>query len=61
MENPFRNVRRKTDRVCRRRKDSEPASRRLAHALLEAERGFRRWRNHKDLAILRKALRRRRE
>jgi transposase-like protein len=61
IENPFRNVRRKTDRVCRWRKDSEQASRWLAHALLEAERGFRRLRNHKDLAILRKALRCQRE
>jgi transposase-like protein len=61
IENPFRNVRRKIDRVCRWRKDSEQASRWLAHALLEAERGFRRLRNHKDLAILREALRRRRE
>jgi transposase-like protein len=49
IENPFRNVRRKTDRVCRWRKDSEQASRWLAHALLEAERGFRRLRNYQDL------------
>jgi transposase-like protein len=61
IENPFRNVRRKTDRVCRWRKDSEQASRWLAHALLEAERGFRRLRNYQDLATLRKALCRQRE
>jgi transposase-like protein len=59
IENPFRNVRRKTTRVCRRRKDANQASRRLAYALLEAERGFRRLRNHKDMDRLREALRRR--
>lgn len=59
IENPFRNVRRKTSRVCRWRKDTNQASRWLAYALLEAERGFRRLRNHKDLGRLREALRRR--
>lgn len=59
IENPFRNVRRKTVRVCRWRKDTNQASRWVAYALLEAERGFRRLRNHKDLDKLREALRRR--
>lgn len=61
IENPFRNVRRKLGRVCRWRKDTEQPSRWLAMALLEAEKGFRRLRHHKDLAILREALRRPRE
>jgi transposase-like protein len=61
IENPFRNVRRKTDRVCRWRKDTNQASRWLSMALLEAENGFRRLRNHRDLAILHGALRLHRE
>ena len=61
IENPFRNVRRKTSRVCRWRSDTEQASRWLAMALQEAESGFRRLRNHKDLAKLRDALRVHRE
>lgn len=58
IENPFRNVRRKTDRVCRWRKETNQASRWLAMALLEAEKGFRRLQNHRDLAKLHEALRR---
>lgn len=61
IENPFRNVRRKTDRVCRWRKETNQASRWLAMALLEAEKGFRRLRNHKDLIKLHEALRIHRE
>ena len=61
IENPFRNVRRKTERVCRWRKDTNQASRWLSMALLEAESGFRRLRNHRDLTILHGALRIHRE
>lgn len=61
IENPFRNVRRKTSRVCRWRRDTEQASRWLAMALEEAENGFRRLRNHHDLDKLHEALRVQRE
>ena len=61
IENPFRNVRRKTNRVCRWRKDTNQAGRWLAMSLLEAERGFRRLRNYKDLVRLQEALRRSQE
>ena len=61
IENPFRNVRRKTNRVCRWRKDTNQASRWLAMSLLEAEKGFRRLRNYKDLTKLHQALRRSQE
>ena len=61
IENPFRNVRRKTDRVCRWRKDTNQASRWLSMALLEAESGFQRLRNRGDLVILHEALRLRHE
>lgn len=56
IENPFRNVRRKLGRVCRWRKETNQASRWLAMALTEAEKGFRRLRNYKDLAKLHEAL-----
>ena len=42
IENSFRNVRAKTRRVSRWRSDTNMASKWLAYALLEAERGFRR-------------------
>jgi transposase-like protein len=61
IENPFRNVRRKTGRVCRWRQETDQASCWLAYALSEAENGFRRLRNFKDLDILREALRLQRE
>ena len=61
IENPFRNVRRKTSRVCRWRKETDQASCWLAYALTEAEKGFRRLRNFKDLDTLRDALRFQRE
>jgi len=61
IENPFRNVRRKLGRVCRWRKETEQPSRWLAMALLDAEKGFRRLRNHKDLDKLEVALRRAKE
>jgi transposase-like protein len=61
IENPFRNVRRKLGRVSRWRKETEQPSRWLAMALLEAEKGFHRLRNHKEPAKLQEALRRPRE
>lgn len=52
IENPFRNVRAKTQRVSRWRSETNMASKWLAYALLEAERGFRRINNYKDMAQL---------
>jgi transposase-like protein len=57
IENPFKNVRRKIGRVTRWRPETGQPSRWLAHALLEAERGFRRIRGHADLGALKEALR----
>lgn len=54
IENPFRNVRAKIRRVTRWRGETQMASKWLAYALLEAERGFRRinhWVDMKTLAI----------
>ena len=42
IENPFRNVRTKLRRVSRWRPETQMASKWMAYALLEAERGFRR-------------------
>jgi transposase-like protein len=52
IENPFRNVRAKIRRVSRWRAETKMASKWLAYALLEAERGFRRVNNCKDMAKL---------
>jgi putative transposase len=57
IENSFKNVRRKIGRVTRWRPETDQASRWLAHALVEAERGFHRIRGHADLGALREALR----
>jgi putative transposase len=56
IENPFRNVRAKTRRVSRWRADTNMASKWLAYALLEAERGFRRINHCKDMKKLAKIL-----
>lgn len=56
FENAFLNTRRKLGRVTRFRADSDQASRWLAHALLEAEKGFNRIRGSKDLPNLIAAL-----
>jgi len=56
IENPFRNVRAKIRRVCRWRPETEMPSKWMAYALLEAERGFRRINNYKDLEKLAKIL-----
>ncbi len=56
IENSFRNVRRKIGRVSRFRAETDQASRWLAYALLEAEKGFRRIRGYRDLHLLQKAL-----
>ena len=56
IEGPFRNMRRKLERVSRWRAETEQASRWLAYGLLEAERGFRRLRHAGDLEALRRAL-----
>jgi transposase-like protein len=59
IENSFRNTRRKLGRVTRFRAETDQASRWLAAALLEAEKGFRRLIGYKDLARLAEALARR--
>ena len=52
IENPFRNVRAKIRRVSRWRPETKMASKWMAYALLEAERGFRRINNYKDIGML---------
>jgi len=56
IENSFRNTRRKLGRVTRFRAETDQASRWLAAALLEAEKGFRRLMGYKDLPRLTEAL-----
>jgi putative transposase len=58
IENPFRNVRRKTDRVDRWNPKTGMASKWLASALLYAESGFHRIKNYSDLGKLAAALER---
>jgi len=58
IENPFRNVRAKIRRVSRWRPETQMASKWLAYALLEAERGFRRINNCKDMGKLAEILQR---
>ena len=52
IENPFRNVRAKIRRVSRWRPETQMASKWMAYALLEAERGFRRINGFADMAKL---------
>lgn len=52
IENPFRNVRAKIRRVSRWRPETNMASKWMAYALLEAERGFRRINHCKDMEKL---------
>jgi putative transposase len=52
IENPFRNVRAKIRRVSRWRPETKMASKWMAYALLEAERGFRRINHCQDMKIL---------
>lgn len=59
IENSFRNVRRKIGRVTRFRPETDQASRWLAYALDEAEKGFRRIQGYADLKYLKAALSRR--
>lgn len=56
IENPFRNMRRKMERVCRWQVETDQPSRWLAYALTEVQRGFRRVRHAGDLSALRTAL-----
>lgn len=56
IENPFRNVRAKIRRVSRWRPETQMASKWMAYALLEAERGFRRINHWKDMNQLAKLL-----
>lgn len=56
IENSFLNVRRKLRRVTRFRAETDQASRWLAYALLEAEKGFRRISGYRDLHHLTAAL-----
>jgi len=58
IENPFKNVRRKTDRVGRWNPKTGMASKWLASALLYAESGFHRIKNYKHLGKLADALER---
>jgi len=56
IENSFLNTRRKLGRVTRFRAETDQASRWLAYALSEVEKGFRRIRGHADLPSLITAL-----
>ena len=56
IENPFRNVRAKIRRVSRWRPETKMASKWMAYALLEAERGFRRINHYQDMKHLAKIL-----
>jgi len=56
IENSFRNVRAKIRRVSRWRPETKMASKWLAYALLEAERGFRKINNCRDMAKLARIL-----
>lgn len=56
IENPFRNVRAKIRRVSRWRTETNMASKWMAYALLEAERGFRRINHYRDMEKLAKIL-----
>ncbi len=58
IENSFRNTRRKLGRVTRFRAETDQATRWLAFALTEVEKGFRRISGHKDLPHLVVALER---
>jgi len=58
IENSFRNTRRKVGRVTRFRAETDQASRWLAYALLEVEKGFHRISGWRDLPALARALER---
>ncbi len=58
IENSFRNTRRKLGRVTRFRAETDQASRWLAYALLEVEKGFHRISGWRDLPALSRALER---
>ena len=58
IENSFRNTRRKLGRVTRFRAETDQASRWLAYALLEVEKGFHRIQGWRDLSSLARALER---
>lgn len=58
IENSFRNTRRKLGRVTRFRAETDQASRWLAYALLEVEKGFHRIQGWRDLPSLARALER---
>ena len=58
IENSFRNTRRKIGRVTRFRAETDQASRWLAYALLDAEKGFRRIHGHRELPRLARSLER---
>ncbi len=58
IENSFRNTRRKLGHVTRFRAETDQASRWLAFALLEVEKGFRRLQGWRDLPSLAEALER---
>jgi putative transposase len=58
IENSFRTTRRKLGRVTRFREETDQASRWLAYALLEVEKGFHRISGWRDLPALAQALER---
>ena len=61
IENSFRDTRRKLGRVTRFRAETDQATRWLAFALTEVEKGFRRISGHKDLPHLVATLERKQE
>jgi putative transposase len=56
IENSFRNVRAKIRRVTRWRAETQMASKWMAYALIEAERGFRKIKNYRDVVKLARIL-----
>ena len=56
IENGIRNMRRLLGRVTRWRAETEMASRWMACAMVEAEKGFRRIQGHRQMGLLREAL-----
>ena len=61
IENPFRNTRNKIRRVTKWNEATNQPARWMAYALTEAEKGFRRVRNYRDMPALQEALRKSRE
>ena len=56
VENPFRNVGARIGRVKRWHAATDQAERWLAYGLVEAEKGFRRIKGHRDIGLLLQAM-----